>query len=291
MEADESGCSWGASLRIRVSIDVTKPLKRVLKLKSPSGNELLVQFTCERLPNLCYLCGCLGHVDKFCEVRFEEGFQDHANDTPYGPWLRASPPGRGRQAIPSVERPSTRPGASHGRPPCRLSAAVFGSFKVNDGVVGRGEPGEHNNLRSAGTQGIGRGIGGRRWSRLRGGLQGVLNGDGLQVTNDSEDGLDILSFEGGTHNAAEFRGKLDLNLVNVPLQFTAQNPVGTKGIARRGRPAGRCGRGRPRKRYSGGPVLENDSAYVHIAKRRLCLIDDSSDSISAETAGQSHREL
>ncbi|KAL0378750.1 UNVERIFIED_CONTAM: hypothetical protein Sradi_3180500 [Sesamum radiatum] len=61
------------------------------------------------------------------------------------------------------------------------------------------------------------------------GLQGILNGGGLRGTFDSDDGQDNLSFEGGTHNAAELSGKLDLNLVNVPLQFTAQNPVGARG--------------------------------------------------------------
>ncbi|KAL0324601.1 UNVERIFIED_CONTAM: hypothetical protein Scaly_2427200 [Sesamum calycinum] len=45
MEADNSGCSWGASLRIGVGLNVNQPLKRDLKIWSTSGEELLVHFT------------------------------------------------------------------------------------------------------------------------------------------------------------------------------------------------------------------------------------------------------
>ncbi|KAL0303028.1 UNVERIFIED_CONTAM: hypothetical protein Sradi_6170900 [Sesamum radiatum] len=89
MEMDERGCSWGATLRIRVSLNVNAPLKRALKITTPLGSEHLVSFTYERLPNFCYLCGRLGHIGKYCELAFCEGFVDPGNDTPYGPWLRA----------------------------------------------------------------------------------------------------------------------------------------------------------------------------------------------------------
>ncbi|KAK4386391.1 hypothetical protein Sango_2509700 [Sesamum angolense] len=70
------------------------PLKRAIKIRSLTGNELLVRLTYERLPNYCYLCGCLGLIDKYCEVRFGEGFTTNDPDTQYGPWLRAPTPGR-----------------------------------------------------------------------------------------------------------------------------------------------------------------------------------------------------
>ncbi|KAL0416760.1 UNVERIFIED_CONTAM: hypothetical protein Slati_3507900 [Sesamum latifolium] len=37
MEMDAAGCAWGASLRIRVGLNVTKPLKNALKVRSTSG--------------------------------------------------------------------------------------------------------------------------------------------------------------------------------------------------------------------------------------------------------------
>ncbi|KAL0378893.1 UNVERIFIED_CONTAM: hypothetical protein Sradi_3194800 [Sesamum radiatum] len=126
MDADESGVAWGASLRIRVGLSVKQPLKRALKLQSPSWDELLVWFTYKLLPNFCYLCGRLGHIDKYCETHFEPGFQDK-EETPYGPWLRAFPLGRGRGMVSSTGLSSPTYQWQH-CPPSRTGAAVFGKF-------------------------------------------------------------------------------------------------------------------------------------------------------------------
>ncbi|KAL0303115.1 UNVERIFIED_CONTAM: hypothetical protein Sradi_6179600 [Sesamum radiatum] len=91
MEANDSGKSWGASIRIRVAIDVSLPLFRVLRVGQAMGEELVVSFTYERLQNFCYLCGTLGRISKYCEKGFADGFVDSGDNTPYGPWLRASP--------------------------------------------------------------------------------------------------------------------------------------------------------------------------------------------------------
>ncbi|KAL0405166.1 UNVERIFIED_CONTAM: hypothetical protein Slati_3830500 [Sesamum latifolium] len=72
-----------------------------LKIRSTSGEELLVRFTYERLPNFRFLCGRLGHIDKYCAVRFEEGYCKLGEAAPYGPWMRAPVPTRGRsQGLP-----------------------------------------------------------------------------------------------------------------------------------------------------------------------------------------------
>ncbi|KAL0431153.1 UNVERIFIED_CONTAM: hypothetical protein Sradi_0741300 [Sesamum radiatum] len=89
MEMDDRGCAWGASLRIRVGVNVNDPLKRALKITTPLGGEHLISFTYERLPNFCYVCGRLGHIGKYYKVAFAEGFVDPKEDTPYRPWLRA----------------------------------------------------------------------------------------------------------------------------------------------------------------------------------------------------------
>ncbi|KAL0445841.1 UNVERIFIED_CONTAM: hypothetical protein Slati_1712000 [Sesamum latifolium] len=89
VDMDNSMGLWGASMRIRVSLDITKPLRRVLKLKTTMGDELLVTFTYEKLPNFCYHCGRLQHLSEACEMQLYEDFVDTGNNTPFGAWLRA----------------------------------------------------------------------------------------------------------------------------------------------------------------------------------------------------------
>ncbi|KAL0315597.1 UNVERIFIED_CONTAM: hypothetical protein Sradi_5437900 [Sesamum radiatum] len=81
--------SCGSYLRFRIAIDVTKPLPRALKIRTVLGDEQLVTFTYERLPNFCYICGRLGHISQWCESRFQPNFVDLGDSSPYGPWLRA----------------------------------------------------------------------------------------------------------------------------------------------------------------------------------------------------------
>lgn len=66
--------SWKMFMRIRVLVDVTKPLKRRMKLKKAGGQWFWADFRYERLPNFCFICGILGHTDRFCQKHFEEGF-------------------------------------------------------------------------------------------------------------------------------------------------------------------------------------------------------------------------
>ncbi|KAL0409418.1 UNVERIFIED_CONTAM: hypothetical protein Sradi_1876200 [Sesamum radiatum] len=75
----------GAVLRIGVSIDVTWPLKRVMKLRGALGDEQLVHFQYERLPNFCYLCKRLDHLLKSCDLEYEVGFVGLSDNTPFGP--------------------------------------------------------------------------------------------------------------------------------------------------------------------------------------------------------------
>ncbi|KAL0337653.1 UNVERIFIED_CONTAM: hypothetical protein Scaly_2040400 [Sesamum calycinum] len=90
VDMDSSGHVWGSHMRIRVSIDITKPLKRVMRIRTTLGDEQLLSFAYERLPNFCYLCGSLGHLSMFCELRFSDDFVDPGEATPFGPWLRAT---------------------------------------------------------------------------------------------------------------------------------------------------------------------------------------------------------
>ncbi|KAK4391663.1 putative mitochondrial protein [Sesamum angolense] len=81
--------SWGSFMRLRFAINVTKPLSRALKLRTVLGDEHIVTFTYERLPNFCYLCERIGHISKWCETRFQANFVDPGDNSPFGPWLRS----------------------------------------------------------------------------------------------------------------------------------------------------------------------------------------------------------
>lgn len=58
----------GQFMRVRVAVDVTKPLCCGRTITWDQGRDRWVYFLYERLPNLCYWCGLLSHDDKGCVV-------------------------------------------------------------------------------------------------------------------------------------------------------------------------------------------------------------------------------
>lgn len=80
--------TWKTFLRVRVLMDVTKPLRRKMKMKREGGDWFWIEFKYERLPNFCFLCGVLGNTERFCHKLFE-GANDET-ERPYGPWIRAT---------------------------------------------------------------------------------------------------------------------------------------------------------------------------------------------------------
>ncbi|KAL5568428.1 hypothetical protein UlMin_025003 [Ulmus minor] len=87
----DKGVCWGRFLRIRIVVDISMPLKRLVKLCLKEGSTpdtLLLQF--ERLPIFCYRCGMLGHQVQEC---LEEATMDDEGKEvlKYGVWMMASP--------------------------------------------------------------------------------------------------------------------------------------------------------------------------------------------------------
>jgi hypothetical protein len=84
----------GRFLRLKVLIDLRKPLKRGTVIKS-QDRSLKVYFKYERLPNFCFVCGRIGHQLKECEEASdleEAGYEElEEKELGFGPWLRASP--------------------------------------------------------------------------------------------------------------------------------------------------------------------------------------------------------
>lgn len=74
-------------MRLRVTIDVRKPLKRYKKILYGENKFTYLNFKYERLGNFCYICGLLGHTEKFCEKRFRVPAAEIV--TEWGAWLKA----------------------------------------------------------------------------------------------------------------------------------------------------------------------------------------------------------
>lgn len=74
-------------MRIRVSIDVRKPLKRRMKLKKEAGEWIWIDFKYERLNIFCFICGLLGHTEKQCSKLYDCPSSEIVKV--YGPWLKA----------------------------------------------------------------------------------------------------------------------------------------------------------------------------------------------------------
>lgn len=53
-------------MRVRVGLQLDKPLRRRGKVANADGEKFWVSFKYERLPIFCFLCGRLGHDDKHC---------------------------------------------------------------------------------------------------------------------------------------------------------------------------------------------------------------------------------
>ncbi|CAN1771980.1 hypothetical protein LINPERHAP1_LOCUS12063 [Linum perenne] len=57
-------------MRLRARIDIREPLKKEKKVKRPKGDWLMAKFRYERLPNFCFICGRIGHIDRHCEIYY-----------------------------------------------------------------------------------------------------------------------------------------------------------------------------------------------------------------------------
>lgn len=89
----------GTYFRVRVTMDVNVPLCQGRKISLGKGETIWVSFKYERLPILCYWCGCLGHVDRDCDKWIESDGSLSIEDREYSPWIRASPYAMPRKTV------------------------------------------------------------------------------------------------------------------------------------------------------------------------------------------------
>ncbi|KAK3040502.1 hypothetical protein RJ639_028787 [Escallonia herrerae] len=85
--------NWGEGyMRIRIDMEIGKAIPKGFVLKREGAEELWIDFRYERLPDLCFECGHLRHVKKWCHQEADptaNRIQARATRY-YTPWIRAS---------------------------------------------------------------------------------------------------------------------------------------------------------------------------------------------------------
>ena len=91
VDALESGQAWGTCVRVRVKIDITKPLCWGRMVQLIGSNRRWVSFEYKHLSIYCYWCGKLDHDKKDCRLWIQSNGSLSREEQQYGPWLKASP--------------------------------------------------------------------------------------------------------------------------------------------------------------------------------------------------------
>lgn len=63
-------------MRIKVKVDVRKPLKKERRVRQMGGDWWMVNFKYEKLGVFCFFCGHLGHSEQKCEMLFSKEEDD-----------------------------------------------------------------------------------------------------------------------------------------------------------------------------------------------------------------------
>ncbi|PPR92754.1 hypothetical protein GOBAR_AA27921 [Gossypium barbadense] len=79
---------WTEFMRIKVKIDILKPLRRVVRIVDKDRGERIGVIKYERLSDFCYICGLIGHTLKLCNNN-KGGMELNDSNLQYGSWMRA----------------------------------------------------------------------------------------------------------------------------------------------------------------------------------------------------------
>ncbi|XP_021747549.1 uncharacterized protein LOC110713404 [Chenopodium quinoa] len=88
MEVEEDILGLDRFRRVKLMINITKPLRRFQRILDKGRKTVCVEFAFERLPFFCFACGVIGHSEKDCDMVSEDSKKAKLGR---GRWLRASP--------------------------------------------------------------------------------------------------------------------------------------------------------------------------------------------------------
>ncbi|KAK6144176.1 hypothetical protein DH2020_020996 [Rehmannia glutinosa] len=94
IDEGEGGNCWGKFARVRVRVEMDKPLKKCVSVQvEQEKEEIIIILVYERLPDFCFACGRIGHILKDC------GDGDAKKEPPeYGAWLKAASHSGGKKS-------------------------------------------------------------------------------------------------------------------------------------------------------------------------------------------------
>lgn len=146
VEADDDGLVVGEFLRVKIRLDITKPLMRGVMIDVGDGVEekpMWCPLCYEFLPDFCYICGVIGHTERGCEKKLGKG------ETPqFSRNVRCFPekklsgggygyrPGEKMYQRPKLTNGGSRSGGSWGSERSRGSDAPSWRKKVGEGTGG-----------------------------------------------------------------------------------------------------------------------------------------------------------
>lgn len=87
-DPSNNACVWRPYMRLRVRVDVTKPLKKNRRVRMEGEDWCIVCFKYEKLTTFCFVCGLLGHMEQNCEELFAKEVDDGVRE--WGPELKAN---------------------------------------------------------------------------------------------------------------------------------------------------------------------------------------------------------
>lgn len=71
VEKRNNRASFGHGLKVRILVDISKPLKKRCWMSLSCGKRNWIDFKYERLSDFCYICGCVTHLEQDCDRVFQ----------------------------------------------------------------------------------------------------------------------------------------------------------------------------------------------------------------------------
>lgn len=88
VEGNSNTIIWVQWLRVRLKVNVNWPLKDGCWLTVLNGKKHCVELRFEKLPDFCYICGCLDHNEKHCQFEIDFKISNAQVRKKFGPTLR-----------------------------------------------------------------------------------------------------------------------------------------------------------------------------------------------------------